>query len=140
MQLATVEVRLSGSRENTVVKDNVTVPEIVLLRAIHGNDSVNNIQPTGMDKRPHAAEYERLKKIYGTAKDEKENLILDKLFPGHNPVFPVTLADIGLEVSGADTEEATTPRKRRTKRVDEIAAPNLEEGGPDPETPEESEE
>ena len=133
MQIATVEVRLSGSREKTVHKENVTAPEIVILKTLHGADSVKVIKLAGMDRRSHSEEAKRLRSIYGSAKDEKDVVVMDKLFPGHSPTFPVTLADIGLEITGSESDEATTARpKGRQKKTPE---PKLET---EPE-PEESE-
>lgn len=112
MQLASAVVRLGGSRDNTVHKVGLTVAEIVVLRAIHGgDDSVTDIQPTGMDKRPHAEELNRLRSIYGNAKDDKEESILTKIFPGASPNLPVNLKDIGLDIAEPEDPAAVKASK-----------------------------
>lgn len=90
MQLANCNVRLGGDLNNEVFKAQVTPPEILLLKAIHGADAVVKVQPTGMDKRQHHAEFDRLKKEYG------EKLVLG-VFPGASPNLPVHLKDIGID-------------------------------------------
>jgi len=95
MQLCNVSVNLAGSLLNRVPKRGVTVAEIVVLRAVHGgSDAVTNIQPVGMDKRPHAEELERLSRKYGK--------IVAKLFPGAHPQLPSNLADIGVTYDGGE--------------------------------------
>ena len=116
MQIATIEVRLAGSRENTVVKCNVTPPEIVILRAMHGDDSVQNIQPTSSDRRSHQEEHKRLLKIYGSAKDTKEVPWIEKLYPGHNPLFPVNLSDIGFVMAADGDPQAVVERPKRGRK------------------------
>lgn len=100
MQLCEVMVRLAGSVQHTVPKQNVTPAEIVILQRIHGTDAVTDIRPTRMDKRSHADEYERLQRIYGkngrTTVEGEPSVLLDRLFPGAIKKLPVTLKDIGL--------------------------------------------
>lgn len=100
MQLCDLEVRLNDSSGHTVPKTNVTPAEIVVLQAIHGASAIVGIQPTKMDKRPHAEEFERLKALYGRAPDGLMDAgngeLLEKLFPGAAKNLPVSLKDIGL--------------------------------------------
>src|SRR3546814_6298215 len=56
MQRVDCQVRLSGKLTHTVGKKNISVAEIVALRAIHGADAVVDVQPKANDKTPHAAE------------------------------------------------------------------------------------
>jgi hypothetical protein len=90
MQTVTCEVLLSGDLGNTVVKEGVTVPEIVLLFAIHGIGSVTDVKLEGNATISNNKELERLTNIYG-----KE--VVSKAFPGANPSLPKMLSDIGIE-------------------------------------------
>ena len=90
MEYANTEVRIGGSLENTVIKE-VSVPEIVVLRAIHGEDALININKTRADASVTArGERERLAKNYGEE-------VLKKLFPGALSVLPSKLAEVGVE-------------------------------------------
>lgn len=91
MQTANCHVRLSGDINNEIFKAGVTVAEIVVLRAIHGDDAVVKVQGTGNDKRAHAAELDRLKQTYGAK-------FVDTMFPGAYPKLPVNFKDIGINV------------------------------------------
>jgi hypothetical protein len=69
MNLYKAHVNLGGEAANQVPKTNLTAAEIVVLRTIHGLESVNDIEKTGAAKKTHtdAAERNRLQMIYGTA-------------------------------------------------------------------------
>jgi hypothetical protein len=86
MQVYRCKVRLAGSLLNEVWKDEATAPEIILLRAMHGDDAVVEITRTSMDKRPHAEERERLKNIYGA------KIVLEQFGHPHQQL-PVRLDD-----------------------------------------------
>src|SRR3546814_19686114 len=90
MQRVDCQVRLSGKLTHTVGKKNISVAEIVALRAIHGADAVVDVQPKANDKTPHAAELDHLRKTYG-------DKVLQALFPGHSPRVPVSPNDVGLD-------------------------------------------
>lgn len=120
MQHASCQIALNGDITFTVVKPDVTVAEIALLRAIHGADAVRNIEPTFMDKRPHAEERDRLAREYGNAKDHDDKPYLPQLFPGLSPL-PVTFRDIGLDIDGSEPIEEEKPRRGRPPGVKEEA-------------------
>ncbi len=65
-------VRLAGNILHEVPKDNLTAPEIILLRFIHGDDAVVSIKkfsPSGKkNKVNQKQETERLKMKYGEQK------------------------------------------------------------------------
>lgn len=110
MQHCSCTVFLSGDLHHGVYKPDVTVAEIAVLRAIHGDDGVAEIQPTFMERgRSNAAELERLRVIYNGSNLTKEGKrLLEEIFPGRNPSLPVTLADIGEDYP---TEEVKTAKK-----------------------------
>jgi hypothetical protein len=90
MQTVTCEILLSGDIGNTVVKEGITVPEIVILTALHGVGSIRNVKLEGDAAIGNLKEVERLTAAYG--KD-----IIAKAFPGSNPNLPKKLVDIGIE-------------------------------------------
>lgn len=122
MQHASCKVALNGDITFTVVKPDVTVAEIAILRAIHGADAIRDIEPTFMDKRPHAEERQRLVELYGHAKDHDDKQIYSQVFPGMGPL-PVTFRDIGYDINGTEPEviEEEKPRRGRPAAVKEEA-------------------
>jgi hypothetical protein len=82
MQTAHCLLSLGGDHGNQVMKHGVTAAEIAVLRAIHGNDAVQEIEPAGHVKRSHREERERLLSTYGAAKGEDDKLIVVGMFPG----------------------------------------------------------
>ena len=95
MQRCNCTVRLSGDQNNTVPKKGVSPAEIAILVAIHGDGSITDIQPTHMDKTPHATERSRLSTIYG-------HHVVDRIFPGEFSPLPVSLKDLSLARPEAD--------------------------------------
>jgi hypothetical protein len=99
MQLYSAKVRLGGSLYNEVRKDELTAPEILLLRSIHGGaEAVTEVKATGKEAfdvdeegnkrlRTDKAERARLKRIY-----DAYNKKLDKLF-GPMGALPQVLED-----------------------------------------------
>lgn len=61
------KVRLGGSLHNEVPKDDLTVPQIIVLRAIHGSDGVADIKEVAPVKRTDDEERNRLAGLYGAA-------------------------------------------------------------------------
>lgn len=83
MQIANVMVALGGDKGTLVPKTKVTVSEIAVLRAIHGNDAVTDIEPCGDIERNDRAEIVRLNELYGRARGGDGNVeIVKNLFPG----------------------------------------------------------
>lgn len=108
MQVVNCSVRLGSNLNSVVRKYNVTVAEIVVLRTIHGADSVVSIQRVLQDKRAKLEEVERLSAIYGP-------VVRKAVFPGANPTLPVTLEDIGIDPADCAAPPAepkrTAPQK-----------------------------
>src|SRR5690606_15297621 len=75
-------------------KTAVSVPEIVLLRRLHGgDDAVRDIKPRYWKRvKSFRAEKQRLMEIYGTK--ESQARLIDELFPGEFPRLPTSLKDI----------------------------------------------
>jgi hypothetical protein len=92
-------VFLSGDVYHSVWKDDVTVAEISLLRAIHGEDAITTIVPTYKANTKAADELDRLRMLYGQSNVSKEGKrLVDDVYPGRNPVLPTSLSDIGVDV------------------------------------------
>lgn len=97
MQTASILVALGGDLGNTVPKHDVTASEIAVLRAIHGNDAVLDIEPTGDIKRSNLEELSRLRATYGNAKDTENKAIVDVLFPGAAARMFATIDELDLD-------------------------------------------
>lgn len=89
MKLANIMLAIGGGRDNTVPKYGVTAGEIAVLRAIHGEDAVFDVEPTDKDAlnendgiRTNRQELARLKGIYGKASDSNNSPIVEQLYPG----------------------------------------------------------
>ena len=91
MQLHQAKIRLSSSLLNEVVKEDLTVPEIVVLRQIHGlinpetgnveSDAVVEIKPTRFDSsRTEREERDRLAMLYNGGL-QRQGLTIAKMFP-----------------------------------------------------------
>lgn len=65
MRLYSCKVRLSGSLYNEVARNDVTAPEVTILRALHGDDAVVGLAETGKNKTGQAQERDRLIELYG---------------------------------------------------------------------------
>ncbi|AKR54328.1 hypothetical protein XM25_00605 [Devosia sp. H5989] len=100
MQTANILLALGGDSGNQVPKFAVTAAEIAVLRAIHGDESVTEIQPlkTVVD-RTNRAELGRLRATYGKARDNEGNVIVDMLFPGAAARVFETIDELDLNAS-----------------------------------------
>ena len=66
MEIFSAEVNLGGDIRNSVVVHLVTVPELEILRRVHGHDAIWNIAKTGDDPRiENDHERETLQLKYG---------------------------------------------------------------------------
>jgi len=128
METASCTVRLGGDLRNTVFKENVTPAEVVLLKAIHGEEAIVDVELTGSDKRPHGDERDRLQQRYGGAKNGDDRTIFSLIFPSPLTPLPVRFSEIGIEIEGG--------AKRRQRREAPPAPPEGEpEQSEDPENP-----
>ena len=68
MQLLSCHVCIGGDDDNIVVKDHdtaVTFPELLILKALHGDESVRSITDLGDVERDPEEERQRLLNLYG---------------------------------------------------------------------------
>lgn len=82
MQLINAMISLGGDHGNTVAKFGITVAEVAVLQAIHGNDAVKEIEIVGSVERSHRQEIARLLAVYGRMHDGKDVSPVSTLFPG----------------------------------------------------------
>jgi len=57
-------VAIGGDTGHTVVKNGITVPELAVLRHLHGTGAIDRIVLTGKDNMSTDSERERLGKLY----------------------------------------------------------------------------
>ena len=116
MQTANIMLAIGGDRGNTVPKYAISVAEIALLRAIHGEDAVFDVEPLeapAMDEGvavSNRAELNRLRRVYD-AKDADGNRIVDQVYPGAAARVFETLDEIDLPEDYFKPTERTAPIK-----------------------------
>jgi len=110
MQHCSCILFLDGDRNSSVHKPDVTVAEIVLLRAIHGPESVEGIKPTFIGREKPLQELERLRYVYTNSNITKEGApLIDAVYPGRSPNIPRTMAELGATEPEPDEEEWDAP-------------------------------
>lgn len=84
MQTANIMLALGGNRDQVIPKFNVTPAEVAVLRQIHGDDAVTDIDPNGEIVRRNRDERQRLVETYGRRVDGNRHVApaVDALFPG----------------------------------------------------------
>ncbi len=138
MQIANVMVALGGDRGSTVPKYGVTASEIQVLRAIHGEEAVFDVEPVGEIERSDREEIARLADPvdgYGLARNENGQRIVETLFPG-GPLARAfrNINDIGLDESffkpltRATAPAAAAKPAKRNKKADPEPEPE-DQGG-----------
>jgi hypothetical protein len=139
MKLANIMVAIGGTRDTTFPKYGVTAGEIAVLRQIHGEDSVFDVEPTDEDalnedglRRTNRQELNRLKMLYGRAKDGGGTPLVEQLYPGAAArVFEgfdeLELPDEFFKSSGrvavAAPVEPKVAKKAKPKAAEPVAAP-----------------
>ncbi len=138
MQTANIMLAIGGDRGNTVPKYAITVAEIALLRAIHGDDAVFDVEPLkdpAMDEGvrvSNRAELNRLRRVYD-AKDADGNRIVDQIYPGAAARVFETLDEIELPEDYFKPTERTAPLKVEATKPRAKAKAAAPEAAPEPE-------
>ena len=110
MELATVHVKLSGLSQNIVVKHRVTPAQLAMIAYMHGEDCVQSLNVTSVDKvRTSRQELDRLRLEFTSEHAQK---CLATLFPGMHPQLPTSFRAIGYD-----------PEVLRDERAPAYAAP-----------------
>lgn len=101
MQTATILLSLSGERDNQIPKYNVTPAEALLLRALHGDEAVTEIEVVGEKEATSRSERSRLFDFYSRANPRGGRACpeLDALFPGSAARLPTTFDEIEFDDS-----------------------------------------
>jgi hypothetical protein len=115
MQLASILLNLAGDAGNQVPKYNVTPSEVAVLRILHGDDAVNDIEIIGDEKRSSKAERERLLQVYAQPQPDgsRRSPAIDMLFPGVAARLYENFDEMELE----ETHFKTADRKAVERRI-----------------------
>lgn len=113
MQTANIILALAGDTGNTVPKFGVTAAEIAVLRLLHGEDAVFDIEPVGEIQQSHRAEIERLSKLYGKTQPDGRYVA-----PAVSTLYPGAAARVFEKISELDLpEELFKPVERAKPRA-----------------------
>ena len=115
METAHVLVALGGDKGNTVMKYDVTAAEIAVLRAIHGEDAISDVEPLGDIVVTGREERQRLFDLYGSALDGTGRPIISVVFPGVTARLTERLDDLGLVPEQYKPTARATPKNRPAK-------------------------
>ncbi|CAK7259100.1 MULTISPECIES: hypothetical protein [unclassified Shinella] len=130
MQTANVMLAIGGDAKNTVPKYGVTAAEVAVLRYIHGEDAVFDIEVKGSVERTHRQEIGRLTEVYGRQEGERRvSPAVADLYPGAAARVFETFDELELpdELYAAAGRKVAAPAK--TKK--ETAAPVADDDGLD---------
>jgi hypothetical protein len=118
MQLCNITVAIGGEAGMTVHKERVTVPEIMILRAVHGEDAVRNIEVIEDADVDSTDERTRLGSIYKSP----EGVVREVL--GAHGALPKTLDEAGIDdefiVSGS---VAKTKKSKKASATEALEVP-----------------
>lgn len=127
MERANCFIALGGDKENTVPRI-VTPPEVEILRRIHSDDAVHDIEVIGDDPGiSKQAELARLAYDYNAARDEDGKRFHQLLYPAHT-LLPSTFAELGLPDTfyKATARAVPAPRTQTVQTEQTHAAPGVE--------------
>ncbi len=98
MQTANILLAISGNRGHTVPKYNVTPAEVAVLRFLHGDDAVYDVEVLKETARRTARqEVERLRQLYSRRDGaDLESPAVKALYPGFDARVEMTFADLEL--------------------------------------------
>lgn len=110
MQTANIMLALGGSMGNTIPKYGVTAAEIAVLREIHGEAAVFDIDPQADIQRTSREERSRLGEVYGKPPGSRELSAVDVLFPGVASRVFETLDELEIDPSFFKPTERAKPK------------------------------
>ena len=114
MQLANITLALGGDMGQTIQKFEVTPAEVAVLREIHGEGAVYEIQPLDHDvKRSNRDELVRLRDIYGKPPGSPERSAVDVLFPGAAARVFENFDELEIDESLYKATARATPKKAK---------------------------
>lgn len=129
MELASVMLAIGGDNGNTVQKYGVTPAEVAVLRYIHGDDAITEIEILDDDQvealgveeadRSDREEIQRLTDIYGKMLPNGRNSseAINELFPGAAAKVFHSFAELELDDSFYKAEKRATPKKATARKA-----------------------
>lgn len=141
MQYANILVAIGGDQGNQVPKYNVSAAEIAVLRAIHGEDAVREVEPVSAPKDDDGKairvderqELQRLRETYGGAHNEDREAFIDIVYPrGAGTKLVTSLSDLDLpeesykpktRAKASDADAGADPRPPRAPGTDYELSP-----------------
>lgn len=93
MKLYDCKVNLGGQIIHFAPKSRITAAEIMLLRAIHGDDNVRDIELVGDDRRPSGPERDALRDRYDVEGRPHIAAIFTRLFGASGKLPDAILVD-----------------------------------------------
>lgn len=132
MKLFDCKVRIMGEVKDEVVRTNVTNAEIQILRSIHGDDGVVNIEPVAAEAttpyvddeglwklrpRTEADERRRLEQFYG-------EITVSRLFGVARPSItdePASLGDVVIPLEPPVRAEPKRPQPAKALQLEDVA-------------------
>jgi hypothetical protein len=118
MQLCNITVAIGGEAGMTVHKERVTVPEIMILRAVHGEDAVRNIEVIEDADIDASEERSRLGAVY----KNPETIVRDVL--GAHGNLPKTLDEAGIDDEFiVSNSVAKTKKSKKASATEELKVP-----------------
>lgn len=124
MQTANIMLALGGDKGNCVPKYGVTAAEIAVLRAIHGDDAVFDVEPTGEDalaedgerKRTNREELTRLQHQYASGRLFGTDVrAVGALFPGAAARVFEDIDELSLSEEAFKAESRATSKSKPAK-------------------------
>lgn len=94
MEVANCMVNIGGDAGNQAQKHAISPAEIAVVRAVHGDESVHDIEPLPAVKRSLQDEFERLLLNYGQSKANHD--LIRQMYP-RAEFLPLRLTDLGLD-------------------------------------------
>lgn len=114
MQTANILLALAGDSGNTVPKYGVTPAEIAVLRLIHGEEAVFDVEPAEDVDRGNREELSRLRLTYGRARVEDgsgdRKSAVEILFPGAAARVFQSLAELDIPEDFYKAEKRAKPK------------------------------
>lgn len=117
METANVLLAIAGDKGNTVMKYGVTPSETAVLRYLHGDDAVTEIEITDTPlKISHKEERDRLAETYGRQIGERKVAVaVNALFPGAAARLFDTYAELDLPDDFYKAEARKVPTAAKPK-------------------------
>jgi hypothetical protein len=114
MKIYQLKLSHAGKMNHQMIMNGVTAPEVIMLKAVHGPQAVEDLLVTGhAPGLNHLEEKTRLIDKYGQKKFEE-------MFPGFSPILPADLAQVGIE---AEYDGRDLPVQKVGQAVAAAAAP-----------------